>query len=130
MKSKQEKRAFRERGQSLVEAAIALPLLLLLLMGIMEYGWYFYNQLNVENGSREGARYGIVHTDSVTFTADVTEVVNEMLTGPGTVSVTVTKTTTYVTVKVVKAIPTLTPLAAPFAENGTFTLTSAATMKI
>ena len=130
MKRNEKNRAFRERGQSLVETAIALPLVLLLLMGIMEYGWYFYNQLNVENSSREGARFGIVHTDSTTFNADVTAVVNSMLVGPGTVTVTVTKTTTYVTVKVVKAIPSLTPLATTVAQNGKFTLTSTTTMKI
>lgn len=62
-----------EQGQALVETAITLPLLLLLLMGIMEFGWYFYNQMSVENGSREGARYAIVNKDSASLTTDVTD---------------------------------------------------------
>ncbi len=48
------------RGQALVEFAILLPLLLLLLIGIVEFGLLLYNQQVITNASREGARYGIV----------------------------------------------------------------------
>ncbi len=48
----------REKGQSVVEAAIALPILLLLAIGIVELGFALnaYNQ--TINASREGARFG------------------------------------------------------------------------
>ncbi len=50
-----------ERGQSLVEYALVLPILLLLLVGIMEFGIAVFNYNTIANAAREGARYGIVH---------------------------------------------------------------------
>jgi Flp pilus assembly protein TadG len=49
-----------EKGQSLVEFAILLPLLLLLLMGILEFGIMLNAYLSINNSAREGARLGIV----------------------------------------------------------------------
>lgn len=49
-----------ERGSALVEFALILPLLVLLLFGIIEFGLLLYNQQVLTNASREGARYGIV----------------------------------------------------------------------
>jgi Flp pilus assembly protein TadG len=49
-----------EKGQSLVEFAILLPLLLLLLMGILEFGLMLNAYLSINNSAREGARLGIV----------------------------------------------------------------------
>lgn len=52
----------RESGQSAVEFALVLPILLLLVCGIIDFGWLFYNQLSVENACREGARVACVNT--------------------------------------------------------------------
>lgn len=49
-----------EKGQALVEFAIILPILLLLIMGILQFGMLINNYLSLENSSREGARLGIV----------------------------------------------------------------------
>jgi Flp pilus assembly protein TadG len=49
-----------EKGQSLVEFSIILPLLLLLLMGIFEFGLMLNSYLTIHNSAREGARLGIV----------------------------------------------------------------------
>ena len=49
-----------EKGQSLIEFAIILPLLLLLLMGILEFGVMLNSYLSINNSAREGARLGIV----------------------------------------------------------------------
>ena len=46
-----------ERGQSLVEMAIVLPLLLLILAGAVDLGRAFNNYIIVTNASREGARF-------------------------------------------------------------------------
>ena len=43
-----------------MEFAIVLPLLLIILFGIIEFGILLYNQAVITNASREGARYGIV----------------------------------------------------------------------
>jgi Flp pilus assembly protein TadG len=48
------------RGQSLVETAVALPIILLLFCGVVDFGWIMGNQIIAENGCREGARLGVV----------------------------------------------------------------------
>lgn len=48
----------QKKGQSLVETAIVLPLVLLLLMGIIDFGFLFNNYIIISNASREAARKG------------------------------------------------------------------------
>ena len=50
----------REKGQSMVEFAFVLPLFLLLVMGIIDFGWLFYNYISVENSARNAARIACV----------------------------------------------------------------------
>ena len=52
-----------ERGTALVEAAIALPLLLLLLFGMIDFGSVYNDYLSVRQGTREGARTAAVNTE-------------------------------------------------------------------
>ena len=53
------KRGIRgEHGAIAVEFAILLPVFLLLVGGIMDFGHAFYMKQMVSNASREGARYG------------------------------------------------------------------------
>ena len=47
----------RERGQSMVEMALALPILLLLLAGAVEIGMYYNTYLTLVDATREAARY-------------------------------------------------------------------------
>jgi len=49
------------RGQSLIELALTLPLILLLFLGIMDLARAFLIYSEVSNAAREGARYGMVH---------------------------------------------------------------------
>jgi Flp pilus assembly protein TadG len=50
-----------ERGANLVEFAILAPLLILLLFGIIEFGWLFGQFNDVRHGAREGARFAAVN---------------------------------------------------------------------
>ena len=51
------------RGTEMVEAAVLLPLLLLLVLGAIEYGWLLYNVQQITNAARQGARIAILpHT--------------------------------------------------------------------
>jgi len=43
-------------GTTVVEAAIVLPVLLLLTLGAIEYGWLFLNVQWITNAARQGAR--------------------------------------------------------------------------
>jgi len=45
-----------QRGQALVEFAIILPILLLLVMGIFQFGMMINSYLTIQNITREGAR--------------------------------------------------------------------------
>lgn len=56
MKSK----TWNNKGTSVVEMAIVLPLLLLLVFGIIEFSLALYDKAMITNASREGARAGIV----------------------------------------------------------------------
>ena len=42
-----------------------LPLLMLLLLGIMEFGIVIFTYDTIANAARDGARYGIIHPDDV-----------------------------------------------------------------
>ena len=44
----------------MVEFALVLPLFLLLVMGIIDFGWLFYNYIAVENSARNAARIACV----------------------------------------------------------------------
>ena len=48
----------RQRGQSLVEFALVLPILLLVLVGTIEIGRFSYYSILVSNAARAGAVYG------------------------------------------------------------------------
>lgn len=48
----------RERGQSLVELAISMPLLLLLMLGTIDMGRVFFDYIDMRNAAVEGATYG------------------------------------------------------------------------
>ena len=51
----------KERGAAIVEFALVVPVLVLLLFGIVEFGIAFNDYISVRNGSREGARAAVVN---------------------------------------------------------------------
>ncbi len=57
-----------EKGQAMVELALVLPLLLILIFGIVEFGRVFNAYLIVNNAAREGARVGVVGATDTTIT--------------------------------------------------------------
>lgn len=54
--------AKREEGASAVEFALVVPVLLALLMGIIEFGFLFNQQVSATQVAREAARAVAVHT--------------------------------------------------------------------
>ena len=82
-------RSDERRASAIVETALVLPLMLLLLFGIMEYGRYVLSLQVVTNAAREGCRYAVTHTQPVTLggattgnaTSDVTNTVSNFLIG-------------------------------------------------
>lgn len=56
----------KNKGQSLVEFALVLPVLLLIAVMVFDLGRAVYYSSTIHNAAREGARYGIVHPDDET----------------------------------------------------------------
>lgn len=50
----------KQEGAALVEFALILPILIMLIMGIIEFSLLLYDKAVITNASREGARFGIV----------------------------------------------------------------------
>lgn len=50
-----------ERGASSIEFALILPVLIMLLMGIIEFGMAYNNYLAITHAAREGARMAAVN---------------------------------------------------------------------
>jgi hypothetical protein len=96
-----------ESGQELVEFALILPLLVLILLGIFEFGIAGFTYNTVANAAREVARYGVIHPNqseidlyidenlprwTIGMHADDIEVISEVKRGAiqGTVHITMT----------------------------------------
>jgi len=56
-------------GQSLVEFALILPVLLVLIIGIIEFGWIFNGQITITNAAREGVRAAVVQGETDAYIA-------------------------------------------------------------
>jgi Flp pilus assembly protein TadG len=46
----------KRRGLAVVEMALLIPLLLIFVMGVLEYGWMFYRYQQITGAARHGAR--------------------------------------------------------------------------
>lgn len=75
-----------DTGVSAVEFALILPVLVIILFGIIEFGILLYDKAVITNASREGARAGTVHVaefmgiDDETLKANVKTMVENLLT--------------------------------------------------
>jgi Flp pilus assembly protein TadG len=74
------KRMRGEKGTALIEAAITVPIILLISVGIFEFGRAYQTQQVLTNAAREGARMAVI--DGSTDAA-VRDRVREFLTGGG-----------------------------------------------
>jgi hypothetical protein len=54
-------RSSQSRGQSLAEFALVAPIFFLLLFGIIEAGRFIYYYESLNNATRAGSRYAIIH---------------------------------------------------------------------
>jgi Flp pilus assembly protein TadG len=59
----------RQRGVAAVEFALVLPLLLTVVLGAIDWGWYFFIDQLVTNAAREAARTGTLLPPRPTSTA-------------------------------------------------------------
>lgn len=93
------KRVFSQRGGSMVEFALILPILIILLFGIIEFGILIYNQQVLTNAAREGARRGIVQDTTRIQTSEINQTVQSYAANH-LITLSATKPTPAVTVTV------------------------------
>jgi Flp pilus assembly protein TadG len=55
-----------ERGQSLTELAISFPVILLLMLGTLDFGMATYSYLIIRDAAQEGALYGSINPNNNT----------------------------------------------------------------
>ena len=88
----------RERGTSVVEMAIVLPLLLTLVFAIGEFGIAFTQWQTLINAAREGARTGVLYRGSsctaATVKTEISTAVNAYMINSGITAGTLTTTST------------------------------------
>ena len=63
---------YRE-GQSIVEFTLILPILLIIIMGIIQFGLVLSGYITISNAAREGARVGIIDKTVASINSKVNE---------------------------------------------------------
>lgn len=130
-----------ERGAVAVEFAILAPILIMLLLGIMEFGRAYNVQITLSNAAREGVRVMAINNSGTaaatvtakTATKNAAAVLNPVLkdekivfkyqTTPATIPVpTACAANVQVTVTIDYSLSTLTGIAGPFAMKGVGTM--------
>ena len=124
-----------EKGQSMVEFALVLPLLLLIVCGIIDFGWIFGNQLMADNAIREAARAcaitsSLTQYELETLAEDTVSSRAGPLCSMCDVTVTVVKHTStgQIDVSISCELPVLTPLTSTII-GPTYSLTAISVMR-
>ena len=73
------KRLRCQKGVAAIEFAIVLPLLMIIIFGIVEFGLLLYDKQVITNASREGARAGVVVGVSRVDDAGILEVMDRYI---------------------------------------------------
>lgn len=134
-----------DRGNELIEAALILPLLLLIAVGIFEFGRAYQTEQILTNAAREGARLAVLPSyDDVVIASRVRDyLTNGGLSNAASVAVTINHNATIggaaaisassVTVNYPFTFTMLGPVASLVSKRsnvrGSFTMTAVATMR-
>lgn len=65
------KRMKSQQGQAMVELALVLPLLLMVLFAIFQFGFLFYSYISIQQAAREGVRIAAVGKNDTLITTAV-----------------------------------------------------------
>ncbi len=120
-----------EKGQSMVEFALVLPILVMLLFGIIDFGRIFHTYLAIDHASREAARTASIgENDAAIVSTAVASAASIHLTaGQVAVSPGGSKASgSDVTVTITYPISFLTPIVSNL--TGPITLSSSTVMRI
>lgn len=65
-----------EHGAAAVEFALVLPILIVILLGILDFGLYYYNDLQLTHVARDAARYLSVGKDDAVNVAEANDAID------------------------------------------------------
>ena len=138
MRKRLKCRMKNNKGQAVIELAITLPILILILCAIIDFGWIFTNKMFITYSSREGARYGTVNAMETNATDLITNKIKNMAPSflKDKITVTITFSDAYdiragdITVKVSCVIKALTPVVGIFTTDQNIPMESVCVMKI
>ena len=110
-----------QRGAALMEAALAVPLLIILAFGILDVGRAIYTKINLNDVAQEGTIYGAYYpSDPATVRQRVVDSATNLSLTTSDVTVTCPATPKAIKVSVTTDLKTITP----FFFGKTFTLTA------
>lgn len=125
-----------ERGAVAVEFALLAPVLIMILLGIMEFGRAYNTQLTLTNAAREGVRVMAIDNDAATALAATTSSADTLTPAvrgtdviiafqtipPTTPAPTSCAPGRQVTVTISYSLSTVTGIAGPFSMTGKGTM--------
>jgi len=138
--------ASSRRGQSLVEFALTVPLFLLLVFGVLDFGRLFFTQMTVQHAVRQAGRFAVTGrhlTDGqgtpLTRVNSIKQVVQQSAPSiqSGDIQISSVNGGTgsaggpsdTMTISVTYRLQIITPLVAPFFPNGEYAFTARTTFK-
>ena len=96
------RRSNRGRGQALVEFALVIPVFLLVLCGILDFGFMLFSRMTVINAAREAARAAVIVSDTTTIPVLAPQTAQSVAAGAG---LGLTTSNTAVTCVAIKSLP-------------------------
>ena len=124
----------KQEGQSMVEFALTFPLLLLVIIGIFQFGAILNGHVTVTNAAREGARVAVVGANDAEIEARVIQASTSLFMTPITtenIDISPTERTVGqdVTVSVEGTVPIVIPGFNIFLGSG-YTVTGESVMRV
>lgn len=111
-----------ERGAVAVEFALLAPVLIMLLLGIMEFGRAYNTQITLSSAAREGVRVMAINNNAVAARTAVKTAAAGLQPALADANITVTPTSctsgAQMTVKITYTLSTMTGIAGPFPMEG------------
>lgn len=121
-----------KRGQAMVEFALVLPILLLLLLGIMEFGLVFHEYLVVTHAAREGSRVATLGGSDAEIMTTVSNAAASI--DRGALSTTIVPAVrvrgNQVSVRVTNPVPIMTPLFSAIFPQNPFPVSGTSIMRV
>ena len=120
------------RGQAIVEFALILPILIVLVMGILEFGLFFHSYVNISFASKEAARLAAL--DANATSQSIAASVQATMPATSNIAITLTpaapRTTGLpVTVSVSTQHTFMTPVISVLAPSNPYTISSSTTAR-